>query len=112
MSIRIKEIPESARAAFWEQQDDGVDEWDAGFEEAFAAVFASMSPEQLREFASGLLTEANEREGYKEKKSSGIGTNTGHGHVWERPDGMKARCGGPGICSQCSSDKFDVEAGL
>lgn len=32
------------------------------------------------------------------------GTNTGHGHVWERPDGIKARCGGPGICPECSSD--------
>lgn len=23
------------------------------------------------------------------------GSNTGHGHVWERPDGVKMRCGGP-----------------
>lgn len=30
--------------------------------------------------------------------------NTGHGHVFPRPDGMKARCGGPGLCSQCSID--------
>jgi hypothetical protein len=28
-----------------------------------AAVLVSMSPEQLREFASGLITEANRREG-------------------------------------------------
>lgn len=34
----------------------------------------------------------------------GPGTNTGHGHVWERPDGMKARCGGPGVCAKCSLD--------
>lgn len=33
-----------------------------------------------------------------------IGMNSGHGHVWERPDGVKARCGGPGICTQCSLD--------
>lgn len=32
------------------------------------------------------------------------GTNTGHGHVWERPDGITARCGGPGMCSECASD--------
>lgn len=32
------------------------------------------------------------------------GTNTGHGHVWPRPDGMKARCGGPAICTQCALD--------
>ena len=28
----------------------------------------------------------------------------GHGHVFPRPDGVKARCGGPGICPQCSKD--------
>lgn len=37
---------------------------------------------------------------------SDTGTNTdhGHGHVWPRPDGMVARCGGPGICSECDRD--------
>jgi hypothetical protein len=30
--------------------------------------------------------------------------NVGHGHVHPRPDGMKARCGGPGLCSECSKD--------
>lgn len=35
------------------------------------------------------------------------GTNTGHGHVWERPDGVKARCGGPGLCKLCSKDESD-----
>ncbi len=30
--------------------------------------------------------------------------NTGHGHVYTRPDGVKMRCGGPGICSECSKD--------
>lgn len=33
-----------------------------------------------------------------------IGDNVGHGHVWERPDGVKARCGGPGLCSDCRAD--------
>lgn len=32
------------------------------------------------------------------------GTNAGHGHVWKRPDGQRARCGGPSICSQCAKD--------
>ena len=36
---------------------------------------------------------------------SRISTNSGHGHIWERPDGMKARCGGAGMCSQCAIDK-------
>lgn len=40
-----------------------------------------------------------------------IGTNTGHGHVWVRPDGMKARCGGPAMCSECAADKVRLEAG-
>lgn len=34
----------------------------------------------------------------------GPGSNTGHGHVWPRPDGSRARCGGVGMCKQCSSD--------
>lgn len=33
-----------------------------------------------------------------------FGTNSGHGHVWERPDGLKMRCGGPGMCEVCSAD--------
>lgn len=32
------------------------------------------------------------------------GTNSGHGHVWARPDGLKAKCGGPGLCGACASD--------
>lgn len=34
----------------------------------------------------------------------GPGTNTGHGHVWPRPDGVRARCGGPGVCGTCALD--------
>ena len=30
--------------------------------------------------------------------------NIGHGHVWPRDDGMKARCGGPGVCVECGKD--------
>ncbi len=36
--------------------------------------------------------------------SSGPGTNTGHGHVWPRPDGARARCGGPKLCRECALD--------
>lgn len=35
----------------------------------------------------------------------GPGTNTGHGHVWPRPDGYLARCGGPSTCVQCLADR-------
>ena len=31
-------------------------------------------------------------------------TNSGHGHVWARPDGLKARCGGPALCDACKLD--------
>jgi DNA-binding CsgD family transcriptional regulator len=37
-----------------------------------------------------------------------IGTNTGHGYVWDRPDGMKAACGGPTQCQQCCHDQAIV----
>lgn len=30
--------------------------------------------------------------------------NSGHGHVFKRPDGKLARCGGPGLCKDCSVD--------
>lgn len=39
-----------------------------------------------------------------------IGTNTGHGHAWDRPDGAKARCGGPGMCQPCAADKALVDS--
>jgi len=34
----------------------------------------------------------------------GPGTNTGHGHVWVRPDNFKYYCGGPAMCADCSRD--------
>jgi hypothetical protein len=30
--------------------------------------------------------------------------NVGHGHVHPRPDGRRARCGGPGLCGTCSAE--------
>ncbi len=30
--------------------------------------------------------------------------NSGHGHVFPRPDGAKMRCGGPAICPVCAKD--------
>lgn len=32
------------------------------------------------------------------------GRNTGHGHVFPRPDGVRARCGGPSLCTKCRAD--------
>jgi hypothetical protein len=34
-------------------------------------------------------------------------TNVGHGHVFSRPDGVRARCGGPGMCDTCNADAFE-----
>jgi hypothetical protein len=42
--------------------------------------------------------------------ASGNPANIGHGHVRPRPDGMKARCGGPGQCSQCSIEFAQLNA--
>jgi hypothetical protein len=36
--------------------------------------------------------------------------NSGHGHVRPRPDGVKARCGGPGICPECSKEAASKDA--
>ena len=33
---------------------------------------------------------------------------TGHGHVRPRSDGMRARCGGPGFCVECSREQAQV----
>lgn len=30
--------------------------------------------------------------------------NVGHGHVFPRPDGALARCGGPALCPECAAD--------
>lgn len=38
------------------------------------------------------------------RANGGPGTNTGHGHVWRRPDGRRDRCGGPRVCDKCSRD--------
>ncbi len=38
-------------------------------------------------------------------------SNTGHGHVRPRPDGMRARCGGPAICPVCAREQEQMLAG-
>jgi hypothetical protein len=35
--------------------------------------------------------------------------NTGHGHVRPRPDGIKARCGGPALCSTCAREAAQLK---
>jgi hypothetical protein len=33
-----------------------------------------------------------------------------HGHVVPRPDGVKARCGGPALCAQCAREAAEESA--
>ncbi|MEA8655801.1 hypothetical protein PZS84_32205, partial [Pseudomonas aeruginosa] len=40
------------------------------------------------------------------------GTNVGHGHVFPRADGVKMRCGGPGLSPECSADASRARAAL
>lgn len=41
-----------------------------------------------------------------------VGANVGHGHVFPRADGVKMRCGGPGLCSECTADASRARAAL
>lgn len=38
--------------------------------------------------------------------------NIGHGHVFPREDGVRMRCGGPGLCKECSADKAFKDSGI
>ena len=40
------------------------------------------------------------------------GNNFGHGHVHPRPDGVKARCGGPALCSECAVEQARLDAAV
>ena len=37
---------------------------------------------------------------------------TGHGHVYPRADGRKARCGGPSMCRECAKDFVEKNKSL
>jgi hypothetical protein len=37
---------------------------------------------------------------------------SGHGHVTPNPNGMKARCGGPGLCHTCSAELAAAHPGV
>lgn len=44
------------------------------------------------------------------EQNSGRDPNSGHGWVLARPDGAKAKCGGPTICKECAREKAELEA--
>ena len=43
-------------------------------------------------------------------KNTPENANVGHGHVFPRPDGNRMRCGGPGMCAECSKDQARKDA--
>lgn len=43
------------------------------------------------------------------KTENKANTNTGHGHVWQRPDGIKHRCGGVAMCKECQKDAASIQ---
>lgn len=43
-------------------------------------------------------------------KWEGPKPNTGHGHVFKRADGVRARCGGPRMCKECAIDQARKDA--
>lgn len=40
-----------------------------------------------------------------------VQTDCGHGHVYTREDGAKARCGGPAMCRECARDYINALPG-
>lgn len=57
-----------------------------------------------KERADRLAIRVQELEGKPKQDVKPVGGNYGHGHVWERPDGVKMRCGGPAMCKECALD--------
>lgn len=42
-------------------------------------------------------------------ETSPVPARIGHGHVNPRPDGSKARCGGPAICADCARERAETQ---
>jgi hypothetical protein len=59
---------------------------------------------EIEHIATGALKRDGEPDDKREPVEAPMGGNNGHGHVWRRPDGMRARCGGPAICAECAKD--------
>lgn len=63
-----------------------------------------------RYFKEGVAVGEASAVGTAEKAEESISkTDCGHGHVYPRSDGVRARCGGPGMCKRCSVDAQNLE---
>lgn len=72
---------------------------------ALARVFLVCSRKAAKATSTQAASPAAIRDERGGKVSAANGTNNeGHGHVYPRPDGVRARCGGPTICVECSGD--------
>lgn len=73
------------------------------------AVALGVNAANGQDVAEDLQTMAPPARGEDSPKQSRVGTNSGHGHVWKRPDGVVARCGGPAMCDKCRRDKLEMD---
>ena len=69
----------------------------------------SMTRRQLFATASGRL---HIGPAYVPVEATPDALNVGHGHVIPRPDGVRARCGGPRLCRECSQDMAKLAEAL
>ena len=71
-------------------------------DQAFVDRVLNLCGTEDPEEALRLIASWSERAFDRIQRRTGI--NVGHGHVWPRADGLKARCGGPGLCTECSGE--------
>lgn len=71
-------------------------------------------PDNQNDAAEGLYRRPREAQPIKSIDDkycpSDVNKNTGHGHIYPRPDGVSMRCGGPKRCDECQKDKLRKEA--
>lgn len=73
----------------------------------WAGPYVSMAMAALRYVAGDILnlvTESDHMKTFLPGQAAQSPSNTGHGHIFQRPDGARARCGGPASCSECAAD--------
>ena len=95
------ELPHDLEDALWDSMLEWADERNTSQEGKATKSAEEALAAYVQAYARQAVAEALAR---RDAQANTPGTNTGHGHVWARPDGVKARCGGPALCKQCSAD--------